>query len=223
MRAAGNGQFGRRDWIWQGGGEATLNYDKRNVLGFSADFAEDYTKTNWGVEFTWFADNIFGSNKNRRLHQKADALNLTVSVDRPTFVNFLNANRTFFFNSQWFFGYVPEFDSTFPGNGPFSVLSTFTAATGYFQDRLLPSMTWVHDYESASGGAILSNTYRFTEVFSVNFGVALFYGSPQRARIPYHQLAISNQGPTYSADTAYTGLSAISERDEVFLTVRYTF
>jgi hypothetical protein len=223
MRAAGNGQFGRRDLVWQGGGEATLNYDKRNVLGFSADFAEDYTKTNWGVEFTWFADNIFGSNKNRQLHQKADALNLTVSVDRPTFVNFLNANRTFFFNSQWFFGYVPEFDSTFPGNGPFSVLSTFTAATGYFQDRLLPSMTWVHDYESASGGAILSNTYRFTEVFSVNFGVALFYGSPQRARIPYHQLAISNQGPTYSADTAYTGLSAISERDEVFLTVRYTF
>ena len=35
----------------------------------------------------------------------ADDYNVTLSIDRPTFVNFLNANRTFFFNTQWFFSY----------------------------------------------------------------------------------------------------------------------
>ena len=56
VRAGGNGRFGRRDFIWAGGGEAVLRYEKRNVLGFSVDFAEDVTKSNWSVEFTWIED-----------------------------------------------------------------------------------------------------------------------------------------------------------------------
>ena len=44
------------DFLWHGGGEARLFYPKRNILGFSFDFAEDVTKTNWGVELTWVDD-----------------------------------------------------------------------------------------------------------------------------------------------------------------------
>ena len=91
LRAGGNGRFGRRDFLWHGGGEALLFYPKRNVLGFSFDFAEDLTKTNWGVEFTWVERPPFASNTSRDLLQESDVYNLTISVDRPTFVNFLNA------------------------------------------------------------------------------------------------------------------------------------
>ena len=45
--AGGNGTFGRRTMQWQSGGEVYLSYEKRNVLGFSMDFAEDFTKSNW--------------------------------------------------------------------------------------------------------------------------------------------------------------------------------
>ena len=38
---------------------------------------------------------------------------LTISVDRPTFVNFLNANRTFFINTQWFFQYTDQFKASY--------------------------------------------------------------------------------------------------------------
>ena len=107
LRAGGNGRFGRRDFVWLTGGEAFLSYHKRNVLGFSLDFAEDVAKTNWSFEFTWFDDDLFGSNTSRSLMQEGDAYNLTISVDRPTFVNFLNANRTFFMNAQLFLGYLP--------------------------------------------------------------------------------------------------------------------
>ena len=44
----------------------------------------------------------------------ADAYNLVISVDRPTFVNFLNANRTFFVNSQWFVQYLDGYTRGFP-------------------------------------------------------------------------------------------------------------
>jgi hypothetical protein len=37
IRAGGNGAYGRRDFVWQSGGEGVLQYQKRNVLGFAFD------------------------------------------------------------------------------------------------------------------------------------------------------------------------------------------
>ncbi|MFP6604980.1 MAG: hypothetical protein VCC19_00250, partial [Myxococcota bacterium] len=53
LNAGGNGIYGRRTMQWHSGGEITLYVPKRNVLGFGMDFAEDRSKTNWGLEFTW--------------------------------------------------------------------------------------------------------------------------------------------------------------------------
>ena len=82
------------------GQEIVENYNKRNVCGFSFDAAEDNTKSNWGVEFTWFESVPIGKNLEFDGTKSVDTFNLTISVDRPTFVNFLNANQTFFFNSH---------------------------------------------------------------------------------------------------------------------------
>jgi len=94
IRAGGNGEFGRRDFVWHGGGDLALRYEKRNVLGASMDFAEDFTKSNWGVEFTWIEGLPYSDSNSLNATSKADSYNLTVSVDRPTFINFLNQNRT---------------------------------------------------------------------------------------------------------------------------------
>ena len=171
FRAGGNGQFGRRDFVWHGGGEALLYYPKRNVLGLAFDFSEDVLKTNWGVELTWVNDVPFASNTSRNLLQETDVYNLTVSVDRPTFVNFLNANRTFFVNAQLFVRYLPHYDSSYDTNGPFTALGTLAITTGYFQDRLLPTLVLIYDVKSASGGVIAQISYRFSESFSATVGV----------------------------------------------------
>ena len=98
-------------------------------------------------------------------------------MDRPTFVNFLNANRTFFINSQWFFNYLPGHTKGFTTFGsPFNVLFTFAVFTGYYQDRLLPQLVTVYDFGSKSGGFLPQLGYRFTEAFSVTFGVSFFIG-----------------------------------------------
>jgi hypothetical protein len=223
IRSGGNGRFGRRDYIWAGGGEAHFDYPRNNVLGFSMDFAEDRTKSNWSFEFTWIDDATHESLTSRTLVQEGDVFNLTVSVDRPTFVNFLNANRTFFINAQVFFRYLADYDQSYNVNGPFSALATLSFATGYYQDRLLPSTTFVHDFSSASGAFIGQVRYRFTQDFSASFGVAVFYGGPEKAPVPRYPLGLTNVGDSFRARTRYQGLSAIAERDELFLTVRYTF
>jgi hypothetical protein len=187
--AGGNLQFGRRTMQWQSGGEIYLSYEKRNVLGFSMDFAEDYTKSNWSMEFTWIEGVPQINNNSYELTTDTNDFNLTVSVDGPTFINFLNANRTFFINSQWFFQYRQGWDEGMASNGPWNVLATLAVFTGYFQDRLNPTLVFVYDFRSGSGGALPQVNYRFSENFSITVGASIFSGDQDLVDMPVNGIA----------------------------------
>ncbi len=224
LNAGGNSMFGRRDFVWAGGGDAVLKYQRRNVLGFSTDFAEDHSKSNWSVEFTWVNREAFENSAVYDGISKTGTYNLTLSVDRPTFVNFLNQTRTFFFNSQMFFQYVPGYKNSYQANGPWNFLFTFTTQTGYFQDRLLPSMTWVYDVQSNSGAVLPEIQYRFTESFSATFGLALFWGRYQAKEYPLNPLSLDNHvGRGAYTNWVENGLSVVRQRDELYFNLRYTF
>jgi hypothetical protein len=225
INAGGNGRFGRRDFTWHGGRSIALRYEKRNVLGFSMDFAEDRTKSNWGVEFTWQNDLTFADNNSfDGVQTGVDTYNLTISVDRPTFINFLNANRTFFFNAQLFTQYVDGYKSGFVTNGPWNFLGVFVMETGYFDDRLIPRMTFVYDKRSNSGAWIPQFTYRFSSDFSATVGVAMFTGREETRPMALTPTSLSNRvGSRAYKDVVENGLSAVRDRDEVFLRLRYSF
>jgi hypothetical protein len=225
LNAGGNGAYGRRTMQWHSGGEITLFVPKRNVLGFGMDFVEDRSKSNFGVEFTWIENVPTGDANEFDNTKNTDTFNLTISVDRPTFVNFINPNRTLFINSQWFFQYRRGVKKGFGGNGPFNALATLTVFTGYFQDRLNPSVTFLHDLQSGSGGLLPSINYRFNENFSATIGMAVFYGREQRADISSNTIgpAGQEQGDWAYQFGAQNGVSIVRDRDEVFLRIRYTF
>jgi hypothetical protein len=225
VRAGGNTRFGRRTFIWHSGGEAILRYDRRNVLGFATDFAEDRSKTNWSMEFTWIDGIPFVDNDAYDGVTDSGVFNFTLSVDRPTFINFLNPNRTFFFNSQWFFNYVPKHGDGFTSNGPVNVLFTFAVNTGYYQDRLMPQFVTVYDFLSRSGGVMPSLQYRFTDSFSVTVGMLVFFGRTQLVDMPVRELApaANRAGADAYKDGVDNSLSAIRRRDEVFMRLRWTF
>jgi hypothetical protein len=224
LSAAGNERYGRRDFVWQGGTPVVLRYEKRNVLGFSMDWAEDLTKTNWGVEATWIEGLQFTDLDELDRLSEADTYNMTVSIDRPTFINFLNPNRTFFLNMQTFFQYVDGHRKGFASNGPWNTLVTFTIQTGFFRDRLNPNMTFVYDVRSNSGAWLPSIQYRYTENLSVTFGLALFSGRMQSRQMSAAPTALANRaGSRSGSDFVENGLSVVRERDEVFLKLRYTF
>jgi hypothetical protein len=224
VRAGGNADFGRRDFVWQMGTPLKVRFEKRNVLGFSMDWAEDVTKSNWSIETTWIEGVPVFDSDSLEGTTDVDNYNFTVSVDRPTFVNFLNSNRTFFINSQWFLQYVDGYTRNMPGAGPWNLLGTLTATTGYFQDRLLPAITFVHDVRSTSGAVLPSIAYRFTENFSATFGIAAFYGRQEYSTTAVTQIGAANRVHKHKDDDAVLrGLSVIRDRDEVFLRVKYTF
>jgi hypothetical protein len=225
IRAGGNGVFGRRDFVWHSGGTGVLRYDKANILGFSMDFAEDLTKSNWGIEFTWVNDVHLPNNNSFDGLGPTDAYRLTISVDRPTFVNFLNANRTFFFNTQWFFEYQSGYRKGFLNDGPLDIFGVFAVSTGYFQDRLLPSLVAVYFVRNNSLAVLPEVTYRFTENFQITFGIAVFAGREQERVMALDEISIVGDrfGRNAYKTSVENGLAVIRERDEIFLRIRYTF
>ena len=225
VRAGGNTQHGRMEFDWHVGGSGVLRYEKRNVLGFSMDFAEDRTKSAWSFEATWISGVPFEDNDQREGLTDVDLYNLTVSIDRPTFISFLNADRTFFLNSQWFFQYVAGYRDGFVRNGPFNVLTTLRAETGYYQDRLLPGITFVYDFLSRSGAVLPSIRYRFSESFSATVGVSFFFGRFEAIDPPTRSVGDPpfRGGRHAQRDFTEQGLSPVRDRDEVFLAIRKTF
>jgi hypothetical protein len=224
IRAGGNGRFGRRDFLYAGGGDLSLRYEKRNVLGFALDFAEDFSKSNWSFEFTWFEGQRYTDNNSWEVTSKADVYNLSMSIDRPTFINFLNSNRTFFFNTQWFFQWINGYQRGFASPGPFNMRATFTVSTGYFQDRLLPGFTFVYDLQSQSGAGLASVTYRMTQNFTASVGMAGFFGHYQTNTPPLWVSTLGNQvGRGAYKEFTEQGFAPIRARDEIYLRIRYAF
>jgi hypothetical protein len=105
------------------------------------------------------------------------------------------------------------------------MLGTFTVQTGYFQDRLLPGVTFVYDINSNSGAALPSITYRFTESFSATVGMNFFWGRWEFEDQPIAPLGTlgSEVGKHAYQDGVENGLAVVRERDEIFLRIRYTF
>ena len=98
-----------------------LDYQRRDVLGFAMDFAEDRTKTSWGLEFTWFPDVLVADNDAFDALAGVDLYNLVISVDRLSFIRFLNRSRSFFMNLQLFLQYVEGYRESFPREGKWLV------------------------------------------------------------------------------------------------------
>ncbi|MEB2345037.1 MAG: hypothetical protein OZ948_09860 [Deltaproteobacteria bacterium] len=225
VRAGGNGRLGRMQFDWHDGGSGVLRYERRNVLGFAMDFAEDRSKSTWSLEATWIEGVPYEDNDQIDGTTDVDAYNLTVSVDRPTFIDFLNADRTFFINTQWFFQYLSGYREGMVSHGPFNVLATLRVETGYYRDRLTPGFTLVYDFNSASGAMIPDISYRFTENLSATVSVAWFWGRFDRIVPPTHPVGGTPFRGGKHAQNDYTeeGLSPVSDRDEVSLILRYTF
>jgi len=223
IKAGGNGKFGRRNLVWQSVGDLELRYQKRNILGFSSDFAEDTTKSSWGIEFTHVNDQVVADNGTVDGLREVDEYNLTLSVDRPTFINFLNANRTFFINTQLFTSYLRGYEKTMLRDGPWTALILLNANTGYFQDRFLVSAALVYDIRSNSGAFLPSVQYRFTENFSLTMGAAVLAGHYERREMGINQFSAQSENNLNDNVYVENGISPARDLDNFFLRLRYTY
>ncbi|MCZ6714079.1 MAG: hypothetical protein O7B29_09060, partial [Deltaproteobacteria bacterium] len=230
-KAGGDGTYGRRDFLWHAGRQVSLQYQKRNVFGFALDFAEDVTKTSWGIEYTWTADKLFGNLNSISGLNQSDEMVLSISVDRPTFINYLNPNRSFFLNFQFFIRYLSDYEGGSDdkdGNygvaeGKFDTRMVFTYFTGYFQDRLQPRMSIIYDPTTSNAGVLSQLQYRWTEAFSTTIGYNTFFGRPRQVQQSYHPIALRTNTPDTTREALTRTLAPVINEDFAFVTVRFSF
>ena len=226
VRAGGNPRFGRRDFLWHGGAQIALDYSRNHILGFAMDFAHDRSGSNWNIEATWFRRVRLGDLDSFDMNSKADLVNLTIGVDRPTFIRFLNRNQSFYMGAQLFLQYVVGYQKSFTTDGPFNARLTVGAFTGYHQDRLLPGLQVVYDFPSHSGALIWSLGWRVTQSFLIRIGLNTFWGEVDRREAALVAAGTAGQGGR--GEGAYhsyveNGLSTVRDRDEISIRLRYTF
>jgi hypothetical protein len=230
-KAGGDGAFGRRDFTWQGGREISLGYQKRNVFGFGLDFAEDVTKTSWGVEFSWVARKLIPNTLTYSNLSQTDELVLSLSVDRPTFFNFLNPNRSFFFNLQMFVRYLPNFQGSklhddgnygYSGN-QFSGNVVLTFFTGYFQDRLAPRVSILYAPLESQGAVITGLSYRWNDAFITTIGYSNFFGHVYPVQGAYFPIAQYGSTETYNGAALGRGIAPVINHDQADVRFRYTW
>ncbi len=230
-KAGGDGRFGRRDFLWQGGRQVATRYQKKNVFGFGLDFAEDVTKTSWGVEFSWMARKLFANSQEFSGLSQSDEMVLSLSVDRPTFFNFLNPNRSFFLNFQMFLRYLPNYKGGARNNdgmygsaaGPLSTQMVLTFFTGYFQDRLAPRVSMVWWPMESQGAVITGLSYRWNDAFSTTIGYSNFFGHVQQQQGAYFPIAQYGSIENYNTAILGRGPAPVLNRDQAELRFRYTW
>ncbi|HXZ86181.1 MAG TPA: hypothetical protein VEI82_11900, partial [Myxococcota bacterium] len=229
-KAGGDGRFGRRDFLWQGGREESLRYQKKNVFGFGLDFAEDVSKTSWGIEFSWMARKLFANSTTFSGLSQSDEMVLSISVDRPTFFNFLNPNRSFFMNLQMFIRYLPNYQGSRSNKdglygavgGQFSGNVVFTFFTGYFQDRLAPRVSILYAPLESQGAIITGLSYRWNDAFSTTIGYSNFFGHVYTAQGSYFPIA-QYGSPEQQTGSVFRGVAPVLNRDQAELRFRYTW
>ena len=111
-------------------------------------------------------------------------------------------------------------------NGAFSALFTNTITTGYFQDRLNPSLVTIYDFNSRSGGV---SAVGAVPLYRIVLGSHRDWGSssvaPSFRRWPSIRSALprtaSARTPTRTVPSnSYQG---IRRRDEIWMRLRWTF
>ena len=185
----------------------------------------------WGIEFTWTSGKPFNTTRAFDGVNTSDEFVLSVSVDRPTFFNFLNPNRSFFLNFQVFFRYLSDFDGSRDNRdgmygsaeGPWSSFMTFFVMTGYFQDRLNPRLILVYDPTTSNGAAIVRVGYRWNDAFSSEIGYRSFFGHPARVERQYFPIVAITSPEQRFVEAFGRGVAPVRNRDSITFKLRYSF
>lgn len=79
-----------------------IHFPRVLLVGTSADFYVDYIKSAFRVELAWTDGEEFADTSKVRLFSESNVMRWVVGWDRPTYIRFLNPNRTFLLSAQVF-------------------------------------------------------------------------------------------------------------------------
>lgn len=155
------------------------------LVGGSADLYVDPIKSAFRIEFAWTDGEEFADTSQVRLFSESNVIRWVVGWDRPTYIRFLNPNRTFLLSAQVFGQHLIDhqrFENPISGghigfqDWDHNFIMTFLFQGFYMNDRLQPRLIQAYDIRAqsyvVSPGVdwLINDNWRMTLAANLKFG-----------------------------------------------------
>lgn len=212
------------------GGLVSIVYDQVHTTGLSADYFEEWSGIVFRLESSFSADELVNNTRKANWVDKSDVVRYSLGLDRPTFIRWLNKNRTFFLSLQlfdtWYLDHEgSEFDGYFVDDH--NLIATFYWETFYMRDQIKPSGFVV--FEEASDTWVFgANVQWFIDNhWSVKAGVHIIEDDDKVGRHDVGPFSSFTLDGNYAQQAVFgygrEGIGALSQNDEAFLQVQFQF
>ena len=211
------------------GGQVNMFYDQVHTLGLSLDYFEPVTGIVFRVESSYTPDEPVQNTRKATWRDESDVIRFSLGMDRPTFIPWLNKNRTFFLSAQIFDTYYLDHEQGANDGyivGEHNFIYTFFAQTQYLRDQLIPNGFIVWEEESDSWVTGLTAEFLINNNWSIKAGTYSIWGGDRTKHDvgPFTSFTLDGNYAQHSVfGFAREGIGALRDTDEVFVSIRYQF
>lgn len=222
------------------GGHYKMSYKQSHTPGLSFDYFEPWSGIVFRVESSWTIDELVTNTRKANWVDKADIMRWSIGMDRPTFIPWLNKDRTFFLSMQifdtWYLNHDGDKYSGMMAD-EHNFITTFFWIGNYMRDQIKPVGFIV--WEEASNSFVFGQNVEWfiDNHWSIKTGLYTIWGGTNGFRHdtgPYHAFGLPPSNGPGGINSAYPyhelplgvareGIGALRNNDEVFFQLKYQF
>jgi hypothetical protein len=185
-----------------------IHFPRVTLVGASADFYVDPIKSAIRVEMAHTSGEEFADTSKSALHSESDVIRWVIGWDRPTYIRWLNPNRTFLLSAQIFGQHILDHKSiSHPGTGSQigfqdwknGYIGTFLFQGFFANDRILPRLILARDFRAKATVLGPAVDYLINDNLRLIFGANIKLGSGPRVA---DDGRTSNSYPPFTAGPA---------------------
>ena len=185
-----------------------IHFPRVTLVGASADFYVDPIKSAIRMEMAHTSGEEFADTSKSDLHSESDVIRWVIGWDRPTYIRWLNPNRTFLLSAQIFGQHILDHKSiSHPGTGSQigfqdwknGYIGTFLFQGFFANDRILPRLILARDFRAKATVLGPAVDYLINDNLRLIFGANIKLGTGRRVA---DDGRTSNSFPPFTAGPA---------------------
>ena len=217
------------------GGQTSTEYKQSHTLGLAMDYFESWSGVVMRIESSWTFDELVNNTQTVDWVDKSDVMRFSLGFDRPTFIPFLNKDRTFFLSLQifdtWYWDHEGD-KSTGYFVDEHNWITTFFFIGNYLRDTLKPVGFYVWEEYSNSHVAGFNLEWLIDNHWSIKGGFHLIWEGDENTTHdtgPFTTFVtpgsdgLTNPYVTGVFGPGRQGIGALRNYDEVFFELKYQF
>lgn len=221
------------------GGQTSQVFSQSHTLGLSFDYFEQWSGIVARIESSWTFDQLVNNTRSVDWVDKSDVMAFSLGFDRPTFIPFLNKDRTFFLSLQIFDTWYWDHEGD-KNTGYFvdehNWITTFFFIGNYMRDKLKPVGFYVWEEATNSHVAGYNMEWLIDNHWSVKGGVHIIWEGDENTThdvgpfTNFIQVGPNGSGGVsqypFTSSTlgpARQGIGGLRNYDELFFELKYQF